>query len=49
MKCSEKDSADSKDSDLVRKKLVSPGFLFSPYSGDAGAVPPGPLAAPREM
>lgn len=46
MKCSEKNSADSKERDLARKKLVSPGFLISPCSGDAGAVCPSPLALP---
>lgn len=49
MTVSEQDSTDSKESDSVKEKLVSPGFLICPCSGDSGAVLPGPLAAPREM
>lgn len=51
MKLSEKDPADNKESDLVKKKLVSPGFLTASllyeYPGDSGAVLPEGEVRPR--
>ena len=49
MKCNEKDSADPTDSDLAKKKLVSPGFLISLVRLGQPLPVPGPLAAPGEM
>lgn len=43
MKLSENDPVGSKEGDLAKKKLVSPGVLLSPlyeYSGNPGADPP---------